>query len=113
MYNITKEALGPGESSRPAPERVLEGDPVFTNWSFAQSPVATGIWAGTKGRHLVRRDAHTWEQFLILEGKMILTEDGQAPRTYQAGDVVDLGPNFSGEWHTLADVRKYYVTFQV
>ena len=113
MDKISLSALGPGETSRPLPERVLEGDPVFTTWVFTETPVATGIWAATPGRHLVIRDQHTWEQFHILEGEVILTEEGKAPQSYRAGDVVHLLPGYRGEWHTVSPVRKHYITLAV
>ncbi len=108
--DIAPGAPGPGIVSRPAPKRVVEGDPVFTTWEISETPAATGFWSGTPGVHRVARDDHTWEQFLLLEGVIELTPEGGAPVRHGAGAVVTLPPGFTGLWRTLETVRKYYVT---
>ena len=102
--------LGAGVMSRPAAERVVEGDPVFTTWEIHETPAATGFWSGTPGAHRMARDAQTWEQFHILEGEIELTPEGGPPQRFGAGDVVTIPPGFHGLWRTLTTVRKYYVT---
>ena len=72
-------ALGLGIVTRPAPERVVAGDPIFITWEISETPAATGFWSGTPGVHRVARDEHTWEQFLLLEGEIELTPEGGEP----------------------------------
>lgn len=102
--------LGPGVVSRPAPEIVIEGDPCFTLWSYLEGSVEVGVWAATPGAHRMARDARTWEQFQLLEGEIEITEEGQDPRRFRAGDTVIVEPNFRGTWRTIAPVRKVYIS---
>ena len=113
MQNYSLANRGPGDISQPAPDRIIEGDPVFTTWSFTETPIATGLWAATPGRHLVIRDQQTWEQFHILEGEIILTAEGGAPESYKAGDIVHILPGYRGEWQTVSPVLKHYITVQL
>lgn len=112
MKNLDLKNLGAGVASRPAPEMILEGDPCFTTWSFMESPVQVGVWAGTPGVHKMARDSETWEEFHILEGEVEITENGQSPRRFGAGDVVIIEPNFKGTWRTIAAIKKVYVSMK-
>ena len=91
-------------------DRILEGNPVFTLWELNEKPVATGFWAATPGVHRMLRDDVTWEQCLILEGLVEITEDGKDPIRYAPGDVLTIPPLFKGTWRTIEAARKYYVT---
>ena len=101
---------GSGIVSRPAPERVVEGDPVFTTWEISEIPAATGFWSGTPGAHRMARDRRIWEQFLLLEGEIELTPEGGATVRHGAGAAVTIPAGFTGIWRTLSPVRKYDVT---
>jgi len=52
----------------------------------------------------------TWEFCLILSGVAEITEDGQSPVTYRAGDCFIMKPGYTGTWRTLETVRKVWVT---
>lgn len=110
LKSFRHQDLGPGLVSRPAPEIVIEGDPCFTAWRHLEGAVEVGVWAGTPGTHRMARDGRTWEQFQLLEGEIEITEEGQAPRRFCAGDTVIVEPNFRGTWRTIAPVRKVYVS---
>lgn len=110
LKSFDLQGLGPGVQSRPAPEVVIDGDPCFTAWPYLDGPVQVGVWSGTPGAHLMARDDKTWEQFHLIEGEIEITEDGQAPRRYRAGDTVIVEPNFKGTWRTIAPVKKVYVS---
>lgn len=103
--------LGPGEASYPSPERVIEGPPTFHSWPLLDGPIASGVWSATPGHHRVIRDASVIETFYILEGEIILFEDGvDQPRNFGPGDLVVLEPGFTGSWKTTSTVRKIYFT---
>lgn len=106
-------ALGQGETSKPDPDKLIDGDPVFTSWPVLEGGVASGIWSATKGHHRVVRDQDILESFYILEGELHLFEDGDpSPKHFGPGDLVVIEPGFKGSWKTLADMRKVYFAFQ-
>lgn len=95
----------------PAPERLIEGAPEFDTWAMDESrdgTVRTGIWRATPGlTHSMKGE--TFEFCHILEGLVEITETGQNPVTYRAGDSFVMKPGFVGTWRTIETVRKIYV----
>ena len=60
------KASGDGEVSRPAPEKLVSGDPVFTTWNVEDMDgLYAGIWQSTAGRWRISYDE--WEYCHILE----------------------------------------------
>lgn len=111
LKHATPSAFGPGEVSQPDPDRVIEGAPRFTLWPSIDGLISSGIWGSTPGLHRVVRDAHTVEQFYILEGEIELAEDGgEGPLRFGPGDLVMLEPGFQGTWRTITPVKKLYFT---
>ncbi len=51
----------------------------------------------------------TMEFCYILSGIIELTEQGQPPRIFRAGDSFVMKPGFVGVWKTIETVRKIYV----
>lgn len=99
---------GPGEVERPAPDRVVAGDPVFTSWTLEdREGLYCGIWESTPGAWRVSYDE--WEYCRILSGVSILTEEGGAPVTLRAGDSFVLRPGFRGTWDVVETTRKDFV----
>ena len=101
-------AAGPGETERPDPAKVLSGDPVFTTWNLEERDgLYCGVWRATPGKWRV---AYTeWEYFRMLSGRSVLTPDGGAPVTLQAGDSYILRPGFAGTWEVTETTTKEYV----
>lgn len=97
------------EHSRPAPERVISGDPVFRSWNAdeAEGGLYTGIWEATPGKWRIVYDE--WEFCHILSGLSIITEDDGESRTVKPGDSFVLKPGFKGSWEVLETTRKEYV----
>lgn len=94
---------------RPAPDRLLEGNPEFRSWPCsAEGPVQAGFWAATPGLHRMDRTGSGIEHFYLLEGEIELTEEGGPPRRFAAGDLVRIDPDFQGTWRTISPVRKVY-----
>ena len=48
----------------------------------------------------------------ILEGAVTITEDGQPPRTFKAGDTFVVPMGTPCDWKTTAYIRKIYCIFQ-
>jgi hypothetical protein len=96
------------ETERPAPEKRVSGDPVFTTWNLEERDgLYCGIWQSTPGKWRISYDE--WEFCHILEGVSVITEDGGAARTVRAGDSFILRPGFAGTWEVLETTRKEYV----
>jgi uncharacterized cupin superfamily protein len=96
------------EVERPAPDRVIAGDPVFTSWTLEdRDGLYCGIWESTPGCWWISYDE--WEYCRILSGVSILTEDGGAPVTVKAGDSFVLRPGFRGTWEVVETTRKDFV----
>lgn len=96
----------------PAPERLITGSPAFKTWaqdSAKDGTVNTGVWEATPGEtHSIKGE--TFEFCHILKGVAELTEMGQQPIIYRAGDSFVMKPGYVGVWKTIETVRKIYVT---
>lgn len=96
------------ETGRPAPDRLVAGDPVFTTWNLEESDgLYCGIWRSTPGKWRIVYDE--WEYCRILEGVSVLTEDGGYSQRVTAGDSFVLRPGFAGTWEVVETTRKEYV----
>jgi len=95
----------------PLPERLISGAPEFSTWAMDESrsgQIKSGVWQATPGETRSIK-GETFEFCHILEGVVEITEDGQPPVTYRAGDSFVMKPGFSGVWKTIVTVRKFYV----
>jgi hypothetical protein len=105
-----RDNLPEAEVSRPAPDRLIDGDPVFSTWvldtAFDETTFA-GIWAATVGAWRVSYDE--WEYCTIVEGIAEVSEDGGQTHRLKAGDHFIFHPGFSGTWRVIAPVTKTFV----
>ncbi|MGJ7037868.1 putative cupin superfamily protein [Shinella sp. BE166] len=97
------------EEGRPAADRLISGDPVFTSWNIEEAEGGTysGIWQSTPGKWRIQYDE--WEYFHILEGRSIVTSDDGETFHLKAGDRLILRPGFKGSWEVVETTRKDYV----
>ncbi len=96
------------ETSAPAPDRLISGNPEFTSWNAEERDgLYCGIWRSTPGKWRIVYDE--WEYCHILAGHSILTEDGGTPRHVKAGDSFILRPGFNGTWEVVETTTKDYV----
>lgn len=96
------------ETDRPAPDRLIAGDPVFTTWNLEERDgLHCGIWECTPGKW--RGVYSEWEYCHIHSGVLVVTEDGGAPVTYRGGDSFIVRPGWEGTWEVVETVRKDYV----
>lgn len=109
MQNAFKVApTATPEIERPAPGKLLAGDPVFTTWSLEETDgLYAGIWQSTPGKWRVCYEE--WEYFHILQGVSILTDENGAETHLTAGDSHIIRPGFSGTWEVVETTRKDYV----
>lgn len=98
----------PPEVTRPAPDRIVAGDPVHTTWPIEdRDGLYSGLWQSTPGAWRVAYDE--WEYVRILKGRSILHEDGQPPVTLSSGDSRIICPGFTGVWEVVETTLKEYV----
>ncbi|WCD80606.1 cupin domain-containing protein [Pseudomonas solani] len=101
------------ERYRPAPEKVLKGDPEQSVRNHYGSPCGqfnVGIWEGAVGHWTVSYTEHEYCE--ILQGVSVLRDaDGNA-KTVRAGDRFVIPAGFSGTWEVLEACRKVYVIFE-
>jgi uncharacterized cupin superfamily protein len=115
IADIVCFATDPAEVSteRPAPEKVVSGDPIQTVRNYYTDPsgrFSAGIWEGEPGRVRV---VYTEEEFcLLLEGEVILTDGLGEQRRFTAGDAFVIPAGFVGTWETVVRARKYYVILE-
>lgn len=98
----------PAQVSRPDPAKVLQGDPVFTDWPHeAAAGLYAGRWQATPGTWAVSYDE--WEYFHILDGLSILTDAAGVKTRLTPGTSLILRPGFSGTWQVVETTLKDYV----
>lgn len=111
LIKLDLAPTGEPKHSKAAADRLVSGDPSFKTWAQDQSrnePVRTGVWEATPGETRSIK-GETVEFCYILSGVIELTEEGQRPRTFRAGDSFVMKPGFVGIWKTIETVRKIYV----
>ena len=97
-----------GVVERPAADRLIEGEPVFTTWNLEeQGELYAGLWQSTPGAWRISYDE--WEYFRVLEGLSIITEEGGEPLPMGPGDSLILRPGFTGTWEVVRTTLKEYV----
>jgi len=101
-------ATGTPEVARPAPERLIAGDPVHRTWLTEEADgLYAGVWESTPGTWRVVYDE--WEYFRLTDGLSVLTPEGGAPVTLRAGDAWVIRPGFTGTWDVVETTRKDFV----
>lgn len=107
---LTREGLVP-ETSRPAPDRLISGDPVHTIWNCeSRGGLHCGLWQSTPGTWRVSYTE--WEYFHILSGHSILRDASGNATHLKAGDSHVLRPGFSGTWEVVETTLKDYVILE-
>jgi uncharacterized cupin superfamily protein len=107
LFRLTRDGTLP-EVSRPAPEKLVSGDPVHSTWNIEdRDGLYCGLWQSTPGAWRVSYSE--WEYVHILQGVSVLQEDGQPPVTLRAGDSFVIRPGFTGVWDVIETTLKDYV----
>ncbi len=102
------DASVPPEVSRPAPDKLIFGDPVHTTWNIEErGALFCGIWQSTPGKWTVSYDE--WEYVYIHVGHSILTDQDGTETHLMAADSFIIRPGFRGTWEVVETTIKDYV----
>lgn len=108
-----KSATPDVSTSRPAPERLLAGDPqqsVRNYFSDATGQFFAGIWHSSPGTWRVR---YSENEFCHLTRGRVCIEDEQGRAwTFETGDSFVVPAGFAGTWQVLEPTSKLYVIFE-
>lgn len=107
FLRLSADAATP-ETGRPAPEKVIEGDPVHTTWNVEdRDGLYCGLWQSTPGAWRISYDE--WEYCRILSGRSVIVADDGTEYPLGPGDSFILRPGFTGIWRVLDTTLKEYV----
>ncbi|MFN0193823.1 MAG: cupin domain-containing protein [Aestuariivirga sp.] len=101
-------------SAGPAPELLLRGAPQQRDkryYADLTGQWTVGVWSSTPyHRKTIPFPRH--ELMHILEGEVTITEEGQPPRTFKAGDTFVVPMGTLCDWKSTVDIRKFYCIMQ-
>ncbi|MGE0582884.1 MAG: cupin domain-containing protein [Steroidobacteraceae bacterium] len=103
---------GAGEASRPAADRLIDGDPVQHAWnafSDASERFHVGHWSSTRGLWRVRYTE--CELCVLTAGRVELVSEAGARMNFGPGDAFVVPAGFAGTWAVLEDCTKIYAIF--
>ncbi|GAB5096685.1 cupin domain-containing protein [Caballeronia sp. LP006] len=92
------------------PAWILEGNPVARSGQWSQSPDTTTtswVWDCTAGRFNWYFNAD--ETIYVIEGEVIITAEGQEPRTLREGHAALFYAGTHSEWYVPKYVRKHAI----
>ncbi|TNC73337.1 cupin domain-containing protein [Rubellimicrobium roseum] len=87
----------------------LEGNPGMRTWvqhTAADGTVISGTWESTVGTWHTTYAAYEFVH--LLEGRIVITEDGGEPVTLTPGDAFVVEAGFKGTWRVEEPVRKHF-----
>ncbi len=113
MKIVNFSSLGAGESSAPAPEKVLAGSPKQQIWNAYSDPEGrfhTGRWTSSEGAWRINYTER--ELCHLLSGVVRLTDEAGQQWTYRAGDTFMIDKGFSGTWEVIEACSKIYAIYE-
>jgi uncharacterized protein len=88
---------------------VVEGSPTMKTWALHTNNDGTmlsGIWEATPGTYHATYTAYEFVH--MIAGRIVITPDGGASVTVQAGDAFVVESDFKGTWKIEEPVRKHF-----
>ncbi len=110
---IVMDRLQGGESSNPAPEKILSGIPrtrVSNQFADATGQFFCGLWTSTSGKWRVRYTEH--EFCVITEGRVRIESVNGERNDFRAGDAFVVPAGFEGSWEVVEPCKKWYAVFE-
>jgi uncharacterized cupin superfamily protein len=109
---IPVKIVGQGETSRPAADRLVAGDPVQQAWNAftdVDEQFYVGHWSSTRGVWRVR---YTESELCVLTaGRVELVSESGTRVSFGPGDSFVVPAGYSGTWAVLEDCTKIYAIF--
>lgn len=96
------------------PDEVISGSPNdrgYTGFESEDGKVASGVWAcDVYKEHILAYPAD--ELFVVIEGTVVVTADGDEPQTFSPGDafVIQRGTNFT--FDVKSPFRKFWMAYE-
>jgi len=87
----------------------VEGNPTMKTWvqhTSADGSVISGTWEATPGTWHATYDAYEFVH--LMEGEIVITQDGGKPVTVKPGDGFVVEKGFAGTWKIVKPVRKHF-----
>ena len=112
MEIIPVVIVGEGESTRPAADRLIAGDPVQRAWNVftdAGEQFHVGHWSSTRGVWRVRYTE--CELCVLTAGHVELVSQSGARTNFGPGEAFVVPAGFAGTWAVLEDCTKIYAIF--
>ena len=98
---------------RPAPERIVDGDPVQTAtlvFTSSDGRFSAGTWAAERGTWRV---VFTEREFChLLEGVIVVTDEAGERTTFRAGDAFVSPAGFTGTWEIVEPAKKLFAFYE-
>jgi uncharacterized cupin superfamily protein len=92
------------------PELITAGQPIARGAVVNQSAdktLSSGLWTCEPGQF---DWTYTWDEFVhILEGEVIITEEGGQSYTVGPGDMAHFPIGLKAHWQVIKTVRKFFV----
>lgn len=101
------------ESSGPAPDRILDGQPAHKAWNaFTDSTgqFFCGRWSSSPGKWRVRYTEN--ELCVITAGRVTIESAAGERHSFSAGDAFVVPAGFEGTWTVHEDCVKFYAIFE-
>lgn len=99
---------------RPAPERILAGDPAQTatlHFTSEDGRFSAGTWGAERGTWRV---VFTESEFChLLEGVIVVIDEAGERTTFRAGDAFVSPAGFTGTWEIVEPARKLFAFYEV
>lgn len=104
---LAEAPLGPPLAEVLGDEIPTRIDIPFTS---ADSRILSGVWGADPG--ISRWEfLERGESIYVLEGRMVVTEDGGEPVTVEAGTAAIFPIGWKGTWEIQERIRKFFVIF--
>ena len=102
-----------GEVYQLPADKLIQGNPTQTVWvhyTDASGRFFSGVWLSEPGKWRV---SYSEEEYChMLEGRSILTGQGDAPVTVVAGDSFVIPRGFIGTWEVVERTRKEFAIYE-
>ncbi len=90
-------------------DSIISGKPkqsAYTAYTSPDGAFMTGLWSCTPGKFRVTYTVN--ETIYILSGRVKITKDGEAPRTFGPDDAIVVPVGWAGTWEVLETIRKIF-----